>query len=316
MTLMEVMIAIAIIAVISTLGWASLNDAIELNQVLAINDDTTRGARVSLDRLRRELQLAYLTPHRVGNVQVDPNDPWAALAAGGNGVQPNANDPVVVGDPTYVTVFVGEDGDPDTLWFATLAHQRLYKNSRECDQAEVTVWGERARKGQGVGSVLYHRESPRIDGEPDEEGRIWPLAYNVRSFNLRYLDHITYEWYDEWDTRSSDTPYRLPRAVQIGLVLLAPDPDDEDRTVEMPYLTTVALSYAEPVLPKFGSDLLNQAGMGAAAGAGGNPFGGAGGGNPFGGGGGNPFGGGGGNPFGGGGAANPFGGGTAFGGSR
>lgn len=280
MTLMEVMIALAIITVLSTLGWASLNDAIQLNQVLSNNDDTIRGARVAMERLRRELQLAYLTPNRPGSIAgVDPSNPWNGL------VDPNAaqQGTVTLGEPTYLTVFVAKDNDPDQLWFATLAHQRLYKNSRECDQAEITVWGESARREQGVGSVLFHRESPRIDGEPDEDGRIWPLAYNVRSFNTRFLDNVTYEWYDSWDSNSSDTPYRLPRAVQIGLVLLAPDPDDEDRTVEMPYLTTVPLNYADPVLPKFGASMPVT---GASAGASGaaNPFGGAGGAasNPFG----------------------------------
>jgi type II secretory pathway pseudopilin PulG len=256
MTLMEVMIALGIVVVIATIGWASVRDAIALNDALAINDDTTRSARVSMDRLRRELQLAYLTPHRVGDPwglgAGNPNDPLAQAFGAA------AQQPVVTGEPTYQTLFVGQNDDPDTLWFATLAHQRLYKNSRECDQAEITVWAERARREQGVGHVLFHRESQRIDGKPDEDGRIWPLAYNVRSFNLRYLDNQTFEWFDEWDTRTADTPYRLPRAVQIGLVLLAPDPDDEDRTIEMPFLTTVPLQYAEPVIPKFGGDLFGS----------------------------------------------------------
>jgi hypothetical protein len=42
MTLMEVMIALGIVVVIATIGWASVRDAIALNDALAINDDTTR----------------------------------------------------------------------------------------------------------------------------------------------------------------------------------------------------------------------------------------------------------------------------------
>jgi general secretion pathway protein J len=250
LTLMEVMIAIGIVLMITTIGWSAVEDAVELNDVLQMNDATTRQARVSLSRLRRELQLAYLTPNRPGSV--DPSN-----------VQSGAIDPstpVVLGEPTYQTVFVGENQDPDRIWFASLAHQRLYHNSRECDQTEVTVWGDRAKREQGVGNVLYHRESQRIDGEPDEDGRIWPLAYNIRSFDLRYLDGQTFEWFDTWDTRSADTPYRLPRAVQVGIVFLAPDPDDPKDTIDAPFLTTIPLQYADPVTPKFGTDLLNAAG--------------------------------------------------------
>lgn len=242
MTLIEVMISVGIVLAISTIGWASVQDAIELGDVLAANDDTTRGARVTLDRLKRQLQLAYLTPHRVGGAQ----DQFAANAG-----QTNDSTATTI-IPTYTTVFVGQSDDPDRIWFSTLAHQRLYRNSRECDQAEVTVWADRAKKDQGLGNVLYHRESQRIDGEPDEDGRVWPLAYNVRSFSLRYLDHVSNEWYDEWDSRGAETPYRLPRAVQIGMVMMAPDPEDEDRTVDMPFLTTVVLEYASPVAPKTG----------------------------------------------------------------
>ena len=55
---------------------------------------------------------------------------------------------------------------------------------------------------------------------------------------------------DEWDTRSSDTLYRLPRAVEIGLVLIAPSPDDSDRTIDIPFLSTVNLTYGGRLLNK------------------------------------------------------------------
>lgn len=223
MTLIEVLIAVSIVIVISTIGWASVEDAIELNDILAENDESTRAARVAMGRLRRELQLAYLTPNQNTRLR-------------------------------YWTVFVGEDNDPDELWFATLAHKRLYKDSKESDQAEITVFAERAPRDQGVGEVLYHRESHRIDEEPDEGGRVHPLAFNVRSFNLRYLDGQINEWKDLWSSENAEFGYRLPRAVEIGLVLLKKDEDDRyDR--EVPFLTTVMLEYADPVRPLAGSGL-------------------------------------------------------------
>jgi prepilin-type N-terminal cleavage/methylation domain-containing protein len=225
MTIIEVMIAIGVLLIMASVGWASVQGAVEMNDALAQGDMAARSARVTLSRLRRELALAYLTPNRT-----------------------TAN--------SYITLFVGEDADPDRLWFQTLGHQRLYRNSAECDQAEVTVWGERAPSGQGEGYILYHRESARIDQYPDEGGRIYPLAYNVRTFNVRYLDGRVFEWLDEWDTRSPDQPYILPRAVELGLVLIAPDPEDPERsTIDVPYLTTVIVEYADPVQPLLGPGL-------------------------------------------------------------
>ncbi|MCB9680364.1 MAG: hypothetical protein H6733_02755 [Alphaproteobacteria bacterium] len=234
LTVIELMLAITIVVVMAMVGWGSLQGAIEMNEALSEGDITTRSARAALGRMRRELQLAYLTPNR-------------RLAG-----DPEAQTTI---DPRFVTVFVAEDNDPDTLWFATLAHKRLYRNANESDQAEVTLWTERAPRDMGPGEILYHRESRRIDGEPDEGGRIWPLAYHVDTFNLRFLDSASFEWFDEWDTQNGEAGYVLPRAVQIGLVLLAPDPDDEGRSKEVPFVTTVMLEYADPVSPLSGNPL-------------------------------------------------------------
>jgi uncharacterized membrane protein YgcG len=242
MTLMETMLAVFILLVMSMVVFETMRASIEFSRILETRDATTRTARVALSKMKRELQLAYLTPHR------------QAIE-------------------TYQTVFVGEDGDPDVLYFASLGHQRIYMNTRECDQTEITLWTEDSPDERGRGYVLYHREAPRVDEEPDEDGPVFPLAYNVRSFNLRYLDSQTAEWRDDWDTRGADTPYRLPRSVEIGLVLISEDPEDPDRTIDVPFLTTVLLQYGERILNPQAA-LLGQL-MGNSGGAGGPNSGGA-----------------------------------------
>ncbi len=211
MTLLEVMVAVVVVVVMSMIVAESLRNSIEFNELLTERDSTSRQARVALSRIKREIQLAFLTPHQ----QAAEN---------------------------FVTVFVGLDRDPDELYFATLAHRRIYRDTRECDQAEITLWTEDAPKEKGEGYVLYHRESPRIDERPSEDGVIYPLAYNVRSLNLRYLDQNSNEWQEEWDTRKSETLYRLPRAVEVALVLITKGPDGE--LVDVPFLTTILLQFA------------------------------------------------------------------------
>lgn len=216
MTLIEVLVAITVVLVIAMIVAQSLANAILFNDILGDRDALTRQARVAMSKIRRDIQLAFLTPHQ----QVVDN---------------------------FETVFVGIDEDPDKVFFASLAHQRIYRDSRECDQTEITIWAEQAPRELGDGHILYHREAPRIDGEPDEGGVVYPLAYNVRSFNLRYLDAQRQEYVDEWDTRTAETPYRLPRAVEVALVLITPDPDDAKRTLDVPFLTTVMLHYGERI---------------------------------------------------------------------
>ena len=216
LTLLETMLSMFVVVVMGAMVTETLSNSIEINRILEDRDVTTRSARVALSKLRREVQLAYLTPNQ-------------------NAIE------------RYQTVFVGEDNNPDTLYLASLAHQRLYMNSRECDQTEITVWAESTPSDLGDGNILYHREAPRIDEEPAEQGAVYPLAYNVEQFNLRYLDSQSMEWKDEWDSRGVDTAGRLPRAVEIGLLLIGVDPEDPDDTVEIPFLTSVVLEYAPPL---------------------------------------------------------------------
>lgn len=218
LTLIETMVSVAILLVMSTIVYASMRNAIQFHQLLSQRDETIRTARAAMSKLSRDFQLAYLT-FNTQSVNV------------------------------YQTVFVGLDDDPSQVFFTTLNHQRMYLDSRESDQAEVTVWAERAPKGHGQGYVLYHRESGRVDEEPDEGGRVWPLAYDVRAFHLRYLDPLSNKWVTEWDTRKTETLYRYPRAVEIALVLIAPDPDDPsgEATVDVPFLETVPVEYAERI---------------------------------------------------------------------
>jgi general secretion pathway protein J len=215
MSLLEAMIVIAVLVVISAFTTMILFSTIETREALGREDTITRSARVTLEMLRREIQLAFLTRQ------------LTAVNA-------------------YRTVFVGQNGDPDSLFFATFAHQRLYRDSRECDQTEITLWAEPDPDNRGT-MVLYHREAPRVDEKPDEGGGIYPIARGVKTFNLRFLDSLTAEWVDEWSTTGVDQANRLPRAVEIGLVLEGPDPEDSSRTRDYPFFTTVLVQGAQEI---------------------------------------------------------------------
>ena len=221
-SLVEVMIAVSATLLIGMFATNLLTNAVRLNTLISDREPAARSMRVSMGLLRRQLQLAYLTPS-ISAVE------------------------------TYRTVFVGRDDSPDTLFFATRAHQRLYRDSRECDQAEVTVWAERM-PDDSPGYALYHRESPRIDEEPDEGGQPYPIAYNVKTFELRYLDPTTNEWRNEWDSEGADTPSRLPRAVEIALVVYTPNPRKPGEYEERATKTTVVLAFADKLQQQSGSE--------------------------------------------------------------
>ncbi len=218
LTLIEVMVAVAVLALIGVVTIGTLSNTLKTQAILSENDEHQQSVRVAMNKLTHELQLAYLSF---------------------NTHTPN----------TYRTVFISKDENPiDELYFASLSHQRLYRDARESDQTEITVWAEDDPVHEGA-YVLMHREAPRIDHEPDKDGVIYPLAYGVTQFTTRWLNHKTCEWQDEWDSTDSETSEQLPRAAQLMLAVLGPDPEDPDNEelVERVYVTTVILQYGKRV---------------------------------------------------------------------
>jgi len=213
LTLVEIVVAIAILALIGTIAFSSLTTTMGVREAMEEAGGSKRAARTTMSTIVRELRLAYMTKNT------------AAIQS-------------------YRTIFVGrDDDDTDQLWFATLAHQRRYRDSRECDQGEVTLFTEPDPDKSEL-LVLYHREGPRIDHEPDKDGAIMPLARGVTRFDLSYLDPKTGEWKDEWDTTKAEQANTLPRAVQIVLGLASPDPNDKNDSVVSTYVRTVMLAMA------------------------------------------------------------------------
>ena len=211
-TLIEVMVAVALLTMIGAVVVGTLRNSLKARDMLAVNDAVQQSARVALERLSRELRLAYLTQNT------------SAVN-------------------TYQTIFIAADNDPvDEVWFTSLAHRPMYKNTHECDQTEITLWSEPDPENPNL-QVLLHREAPRIDEEPDIDGVILPLAHGVKRFDLHFLG----EWMEEWSTVSTETPNRLPRAVKLVLVISAPDLEDEDELVDHTFVTTILLEYAEPM---------------------------------------------------------------------
>ena len=212
-TLIEVIVSLVLVAGIAAFTFSSLRSSFAMRDYMEQQDATDRSARVAIQKIERELRLAFLTK----NTQA-------------------VN--------TYKTVFVGKnDSDLDSLFFTTFAHRRMYYGTLEGDQAEITIWED---DGPDKTKILYHRESGRIDEDPDSGGTILPLASGVVKFDLDFLNSQTGDWAEEWDSTGSDQN-KLPRAVEILLVLQGPDPDDDEETIDHTYLTTVMLDMADPI---------------------------------------------------------------------
>ena len=100
------------------------------------------------------------------------------------------------------------------------AHQRVERDAHESDQAEIgyfVVARSRRRREDGP-------RAPRADADrhrsEEAAASSTSLAENVEEFDLKYLDPLTGQWVDTWDTTQvTGQPERLPLEVKLTLVL-------------------------------------------------------------------------------------------------
>lgn len=208
LTLMEVALAVAILAIIATLTWGSVARSFDAYEAVTDIDARYHNVRVAMNRMSRELSMAFLTSDR----RHGPERMWK-------------------------TIFKSEDGSPfQKLHFTAFAHQVLRANAKESDQSEISYFGATDPDEQGQLNLM-RREDPRMDAEPDEGGRAYVLAENVKDFKLRFFDPKDDDWTDEWDTEDDqEFRGRLPSIVEITLVI------EDDRGEEVKFVTKTRIN--------------------------------------------------------------------------
>jgi len=191
-TLLELLVAISILAMVSALIYSAFAGMQRSKQGLERIQERYREGRIALHRITRELQSAYLSAHV-------PNDPTLIVQS---------------------TAFIGKRGTPaDRVDFNAFANLRKDRDAHESDQAEISYFGSPNPDGSGR-IDLVRRISTRLDMKPDRGGRVEVLATDIDLFDVEYLDPTTDRFVDTWDSTSATAQLgRLPLQVRITLVL-------------------------------------------------------------------------------------------------
>jgi general secretion pathway protein J len=189
-TLMEVMVAVSIVALMGTMVAMAFQTGINAKEVVEAEADHYRMLRVAMTRMSREIGSAFVSDRYDGRRYRDQND--------------------------RPTNFVGER---DRLLFTTFAHQRMYTDAKESDQAVVEYFVETSsERGARSRQDLKRRVNPNVEGRMDRGGTTDVLFEGVKAVEFAYWDSERKEWEDEWDTRRTDQKSKLPTRVRITLV--------------------------------------------------------------------------------------------------
>lgn len=195
LSLLEVLVAIGILALISSLIYGAFDGMQRSSKGLTEINDRYHQGRSASSRIARELSSAFLSMHL----------------------------PLVVSQAVSATAFVGKDTNPDRVDFTSFSHIRFAKNAHESDQNELGYFASADPEVRGKVD-LVRRESKYIDLEPTKGGVVNVLAEDIHSFDLEYLDALTGQWTESWDsTQAAGQFNRLPAQVKIVLALKPPN---------------------------------------------------------------------------------------------
>ena len=215
-TLLEVMIAVAITALMGAMVSMAFQTSFNAKEVVEGEADHYRMLRAAMNRMTREISSAFVSDRYDSARFRDQND--------------------------RPTNFIGES---DKLTLATFAHQRLYTDAKESDQAIVEYSVQTStEKGANGRMDLVRRENPNVGDRMDRGGTTDVLFEGVKKLEFSYWDSTRSEWADEWDTRRTEQKAILPTRVRITLVAL----DENGKEVRYTTQTRVMLNTE---LPRF-----------------------------------------------------------------
>ncbi len=223
-TLLELIIAIAIFAVMSGFVAQSIQNGIKAKQKVQTQIDEVSRMRDTLKLMERDLNQAYhhldwekeflekvnkaaTTPQPGGLPQPPPTPPEAARV-----------------DPS--THFVGSG---DKMNFVTMNNARFQTNKKMADFVEVGYELKNCSSSDGKtnSTCLWRRQSGAVDLDVTKGGDALVLLENITELKFRYLGQGKQDWVSDWNStdQSADALMkgRFPLAVEISIKTKKPD---------------------------------------------------------------------------------------------
>ena len=208
-TLIEVMLAMAILAFITSIMWGSFSQTAANKRALEAAQERVHTARVALMRMSREIEMAYTATE----------------------TSPGAYTRTFMTSSSQATV--------DELSFSTFAHQRLRGGLAESDTSIVTYYADRDPDDPKI-TNLMRRETRRLQSEDPKTliSESYILCPDVARVQFSFYDYKKKEWEKEWDTHTVGAEY-LPSHVRITLIVV------DERGEEVTFSTDARIRMTE-----------------------------------------------------------------------
>jgi prepilin-type N-terminal cleavage/methylation domain-containing protein len=233
-TLLEVLIAMAILVFISFAIYQATTETYKLRDVLSIEGNFYNSIRLCTSIMQQDVALIYspvistpsptpsqnpgAPPTQPGNpLNVLPDDLpqsftfWSA-AIDATGLRPSR--------------FIGTE---NKMSFISLSHHRIYKDSPESEFAKVTYEIKKEDRSAAIPDayVLVKTESPNAfarDDYRDQFNRSYDLLHGIKKLSYTYYlrDGNTWKNFRSWDSDKEETKNRFPDIIELNLEVIGP----------------------------------------------------------------------------------------------
>jgi general secretion pathway protein J len=190
-TLIEIMLALALMAFVTSLVWGTFAQTQKIKKRIETAQDRTHTVRVALMRMTREIEMAFLSDSEVSGAQ------------------------------DRRTMFAGSaHNDFDELRFSWFGHQRMRADAPEGDTALVSYF-TMPDPDDPMATNLMRKETKRLEAKDLKliPGETYLLCPAISRLKLAYYDFKQKDWREEWDTTKADGLQYLPTQVRISLTV-------------------------------------------------------------------------------------------------
>jgi general secretion pathway protein J len=213
-TLLEVLIAVAVLGLIAGMTWKSFDGAYTVKARIEQAEERDQMVRGALNRLAREVSMSFLSDHYDRKrFRERP------------------------------TLFRLRDGRREAdLIFTSFGHERLHVDAKESDQAlfEYSI-GPDPRDGSR--RDLFRRVKPLLDEDAERGGDKAAVAEGVVGFSVEAWDPKDREWRAEWNSNGADRTGGVLVPPRVKLSLTVRDEDGKEKT----YTTQAKVFLTQPL---------------------------------------------------------------------
>lgn len=218
LTLIEIMIASAVMVIMMALAWRTISNTSDTRRTYEAFEQRNHELRMAMARVVADLEHAYLSKNEDGS-QSHPR-----------------------------TMFMAKSGTKlPELRFSTLGHRVLWADANESEQT-VVQYTSRNNPDLPGQTDWVRREQRRLSNLPPEEepAESDVLLTKVDKVELAYFNWRTVDWQDTWDTTQSDGQKGwLPSRVRITVTVKDPGGKDYKLTTQARILLQEPLNFVQ-----------------------------------------------------------------------